>query len=404
MTTLKAKTVLPIALVALAGVAALGLVAIQPTAVPQPMLRRPPLVQTLGIEPRDIELMIRAHGTVVPRTESELVSEVSGRIVWVSPSLAAGGFVQEGERLLAIEPGDYEVAVERAEAGLARAESQLQLAESHLARLSRLSKSGALSTADLDDALSGRSVAEANRREASAVLNQAQRDLARTQVLSPFVGRVRKKLADVGQYVTRGAPVARVYAVDYAEVRLPIPDDEAAFVDLPIDYRDEQADMRGPEVILRADFAGRTYSWNGRIVRTEGELDPKTRMIHAVARVEDPYARGDDPSRPPLAVGLFVEAEIRGRSFHDIVVLPRKVLRGGADEVVLVDSEGRLERRGVEVLRRESERVLIRAGLSRGERVCLTSPSIAVEGMAVRSVEAEDAAKPHVFATRGDAS
>lgn len=401
MTTQKAKAIVPMGVVALAGVAALGLVAIRPTVAPTPMLRRPPLVRTIGVEPRDIELTIRAHGTVVPRTESELVAEVSGRIVWVSSSLAAGGFVQEGETLLRIESGDYEVALERAGAGLARAESQLHLAENNLDRLTKLSRSGALSPADLDDARSGRSVAEANQREAAAALDQAQRDLARTEVRSPFIGRIREKRVDMGQYVTRGAPVARVYAVDYAEVRLPIPDDEAAFVDLPIDYRDERADQSGPQVTLRAEFAGREYAWTGRIVRTEGELDPKTRMIHAVARVEDPYARGDDPMRPPLAVGLFVEAEIRGRSFSDVVALPRKVLRGGSDEVVIVDAEGRLERRPVDVLRRERERVLIRGGLERGERVCLTSPAIAVEGMAVRTVDAEESREPEILAQHG---
>ena len=153
---------------------------------------------------------------------------------------------------------------------------------------------------------------EANRLEAEASLTQAGHDLQRTKVKAPFAGRIRNKYVDVGQFVNRGNPVARIYAVDYAEVRLPIPDDAAAFVDLPIDYRGEGGEAPQPKVVLTADFGGEQFSWNGRIVRTEGELDPRTRMIHAVARVEDPYGRGDDPNRPPFAVGLFVEAEIEG--------------------------------------------------------------------------------------------
>lgn len=380
------KTTLPLAVIALACLGALGLVAVRPTVSPEPSSRRPPVVETLEAKPRDVRIRVWAHGSVEPRTESDVVAEVSGRIEWVSPSLVAGGFVHEGEPLLRIEAGDFEVGVARAQAGLARATSRLQLADADLRRLDSLSRSGVVSPADLDDAKSARAVAQADLLEAEAALAQARRDLARTEVRSPYLGRVRTKHVDLGQYVTRGAPIGRLYAVDYAEVRLPIPDEEAAFLDLPIGYRGEPGEAAGPAVTLHAEFAGRRHTWSARIVRTEGELDARTRMIHAVARVDDPYGRGDDPDRPPLAVGLFVEAEIEGRVFEDVVALPRKALRGGQDEIVVVDAEGRLARRTVDVLRRERDRVLIRAGVAPGERVCLTSPRVAVDGMQVESV------------------
>jgi hypothetical protein len=219
--------------------------------------------------------------------------------------------------------------------------------------------------------------------------------------------------------VSRGAPIATLYATDYAEVRLPIPDRELAFVDLPLAYRPdgpngpngpdgpEGPDLPGdgtgtldavgsvgPSVRLRAEFAGGQHAWSGRIVRTEGEIDPKSRMIHAVARVEDPYAREAGSDRPPLAVGLFVEAEIQGRRVERAVVLPRAALRrqeaspgaAAADGhfVLVVDHESRLEFRSVEVLRTEREEVVIGAGLQAGERVCVSPLRAAVEGMTVR--------------------
>jgi hypothetical protein len=174
-------------------------------------------------------------------------------------------------------------------------------------------------------------------------------------------------------------------------VRLPIPDRDAAFVDLPIDYRDEDVETTGPEVILRARFAGREYSWTGRIVRTEGELDPQTRMIHAVARVEDPYGRSSNPDRPPLAVGLFVDAEISGRQQDDVVELPRSALRG-RDEVAIVNDDGRIELRRVEILRRDRNRVLVASGIDRGERIVSGPLAVAVDGMQVRVVEERDVA------------
>jgi hypothetical protein len=166
--------------------------------------------------------------------------------------------------------------------------------------------------------------------------------------------------------------VARIYAVDYAEVRLPIPDQEAAFVDLPIDYRGDASENAGPEVLLRERFAGREYSWTGTIVRTEGEIDPRTRMIQTVARIQDPYGRSAQLERPPLAVGMFVKAEIGGRLLEDIVVLPRSALRG-RDQVLVVDAENRLRLRRVDILRKQRETVVIAGGLAPGELVC-TSP------------------------------
>ena len=194
---------------------------------------------------------------------------------------------------------------------------------------------------------------------------------------------MREKTADVGQFVTVGAPVARVYAVDAAEIRLPLPDAELAYLDLPLNYRGESGRVRGPRVTLRTTFAGRRHEWEGRIVRTEGEIDPRTRMVHVVAEVRDPYGRGADPMRPPLAAGMFVEAEIDGRTVQDVAVLPRAARRG-ADQVLIVDGENRLRFRQVDLLRTTIDEVFVRSGLHTGERVILSPLEAVSDGMRVR--------------------
>jgi hypothetical protein len=177
-------------------------------------------------------------------------------------------------------------------------------------------------------------------------------------------------------------------------VRLPLPDTELRFIDLPMLYRGESTEAAGPPVRLRARFAGREHTWQGHIVRTEGEIDARSRMVNVVARVEDPYARvtrdgpdGEvsppDRDRPPLAVGLFVSAEIQGRRVEDAISLPRAALRNG-DAVLLVDAENRLRRREVDVLRTEDERVVIGGGLRAGDAVVVSPLASAVEGMIVR--------------------
>lgn len=381
------KVWLPL-LVVLAGVlGAVGMVAVRPAVSTQTPPHLAPLVRVIEVVPETVRLRVQAQGNVEPRTESALVAEVSGRIVWVSPSLASGGFLAAGEELVRIDPTDHQLAVERAEAAHARARSALELARTGARRQRTLSDRNVTSPAAVEEAENQERAADAGVREAAAALEQARRDLARTVVVAPFVGRVREKHVDIGQFVNRGTTVARVYAVDFAEIRLPIPDAQAAFVDLPIAFRDDETDDGSqrtlPEVILRSSFAGRAHTWRGRIVRTEGAIDPRTRMIHAVARVEDPYGRGDDPDRPPLAVGLFVDAEIEGRLVDDVFPLPRIALRG-ENEVVVVDSEDRIRIRRVEILKREHDSVLVTAGLRAGERVVASPLALTVEGMAVR--------------------
>ena len=230
--------------------------------------------------------------------------------------------------------------------------------------------------------------AKALLASAEAAYEKAEYDLERTVAKAPFAGRVREKRVDVGQFVSRGSSVARLYSVDFAEVRLPISDNELEFVNLPLAYRGQNERAAGPRVTLLADFAGKRHTWQGRIVRTEGEIDPRSRMVQAIAQVEDPYGKAR-PGRPPLAVGMFVEAEIYGKTAANVFVLPRIVLRG-ADQVLVVDNENRLRFRTVDILRTESDQVIIRSGLEAGERVGISIVEAAVDGMTVRVLEEPD--------------
>jgi len=345
---------------------------------------------------------VRAHGSVTPRSETDLVPQVSGEVVAVSPALAAGGFFEQGDVLARIDRADYEAELESARAALARAESEFGRASKERDRQRRLADRSVASEARIDDAENAYRIAEATQREARARAARALRDLDRTTLRAPYTGRVRSESVDVGQFVQRGAPIAKIYAVDFAEVRLPLPDRELAYVDLPISPRAagelEQApevgaaappavdpiDATHPAVRLRAEFAGAQREWSGEVVRTEGELDPRSRMLHVVARVADPYGLASgDLDATPLAVGLFVDAEIFGREVRDVFVLPRTALRG-TSQVYVIDAQGALRIRDVEVLRIEGERVVVGAGLAASERVCVSPLSAAVDGMRVR--------------------
>jgi RND family efflux transporter MFP subunit len=313
-------------------------------------------------------------------------------VVWASPALVSGGFFAKEDVLLRVDPADYEIALERARASLNRAESEDRRATRDLERRRGLAERKYASAAELDQAENIQRAAAAALREARAARVQAERELARTELRAPYAGRVREARVDVGQFVTRGASLATIYAVDYVEVRLPIPDDELAYLDRALLSESQDAEG-GTDVILHARFAGRDRTWRGRIVRSEGEIDPKSRMVHVVARVEDPYGRLSAAHEAPLAVGLFVDAEILGAIAEQVFVLPRASLRS-EDRVLVVDAESRLRFRRVEVLRASGESVVVAAGLQPGDQVCVSPLDAPVDGMLVRVALDQESAGP----------
>ena len=363
-----------------------------------------PLVQTMIVEAASHQFVVRSQGSVSPRRESDLIPQVSGEVLWVSTALAAGGFFERGDVLARIDDADYRVARESARASVARAESEYRRAKKELDRQRRLADRSVASESRIDDAENDYRIAEASLREAQASLERAERDLTRTELKAPYRGRVRSEQVDLGQFVSRGTPIGKLYAVDYAEVRLPLPDRELAYLDLlllmQVPKQTDAGPVRGARVDLEADFAGERHHWEGTLVRTEAELDPRSRMIHVVARIPDPYGL-ETPRSAPLAVGLFVEATIKGETVDEAVVLPRDALRD-ANQVYVIDDSGHLRFRDVEVLRTEREHVVLRGGLAGGERVCISRLEAAIDGMAVRILDEQGVEPSEGLARRNE--
>jgi RND family efflux transporter MFP subunit len=219
---------------------------------------------------------------------------------------------------------------------------------------------------------------------AQAARDQARRDVERTVVRAPYAGRARERRVDVGDFVGRGTVLARIYATDALEVRLPLPDAELAHLELPSQWRSELPPEQAPPVVLRARFAGAEHEWRGRLVRIEGEIDPRTRMVHVVARVDASDTANGAAQRPPLAPGMFVQASIAGRTYRGVFAVPRSAMRD-RDSLWAVDSGQRLRLLRVGVLHADHERVLVRSGLAAGARICVSPLDAPVDGMQVRT-------------------
>jgi RND family efflux transporter MFP subunit len=386
--TKKIRLFLPFAILFLGIIGAFIIVRSRPKIEKKEVTFPPPLVRSQIIKLQDVQLTVNSQGTVSPRTESELFSQVAGQVIDVSPGFARGGFFSKNDVLIRVDPRDYEFAISRLKAEVAQAKLQLtqEEGEASVAR-EEWQKLGAgeepnplvLREPQLAQAIAALEAAEAS-------LQQAELNLERTRIRAPFDGRVRSKNVDLGEYVGPGIPLATIYAVDYAEVRLPVPDDQMAYLDCCIDYRGQDPSNLDIDVILKANYAGQLHSWEGKIVRIEGEIDPRTRMVTLVARVNNPYSPPKEGNRPPFAVGLFVEAKIVGRNVEGVAVVPRSALRG-RNRVLVIDGENHLHFRDVDVLKSDAETVVLKSGLKDGESLCLSPMETVVDGMHVRVLE-----------------
>lgn len=335
----------------------------------------PKVVKVINVQLEKIRLTVRSQGTIAPRTESELVPEVSGRVLAVSPALAAGGHFKKGDVLLRIDDADYRTALSRARSSVQRTEAELELAQFEHGRQKSLQDRKLASRSQFEQAARTLKVASAAHADAVTAAKQAERDLWRTELQAPFDGRVRSERADVGQFIQRGTSIGTLYASDTVEVRLPVADRQLAFLNIPFGYQGDIDAPDAPKVILKAEFAGEKLSWEGTIVRTEAEIDAQSRMVNVVAQVRT-------MNDPQLTVGLFVSAEIQGREVDNVIVLPRSALRGN-DRVLVVDEEDRLYHRDITPLRLYEDKVIVQAGLVTGERVCISQIQTVIDGMRV---------------------
>ena len=355
------------------------LMATAPVLEPSSVEKLATTVRVVEIQPKSVQLKVNSQGSVMPSTESQLIPEVSGKVSWMSPNLVAGGYFDDQEILIRVDDTDYKTKLDRAQANLTRAEAEQQHNEFEYRRMQSLVKRNLVSRSQLENSLRAYRVAEASLQDATANFNQAEQDLARTQIRAPFAGLVRSENVDIGQFVSRGSPIATIYAGNQAEVRLPIADRQLAFLNIPVSIRGEIPQEFQPEVTLTAQYAGQTLEWKGNIVRSEAEIDISSRMVQLVARVES-------TSNPvPLSIGLFVSAEIQGLAAKNVVVLPREALRND-NQVLVVDDENRLRFRKIETLRLYQDDLLVQAGLEAGERVCISPLQTAIEGMVVNPV------------------
>ncbi len=350
-----------------------------------------PLLEAQVARVQDIQMTVHGSGTVHPKIQVSVTPQVSGVITSCAECFVDGGFFRAGRVLVTIDRSDYELAVDNAAAAIADAEMNLirEQAEADIAleQWQQLHP-GTEPTSPLVLRKPQIRQARAQLQAAHARLTRAKLDLARTAISLPFNGRISQKDVDHGQYVTPGKPIATVYGTDIAEIVVPLEDRELKWFDLPTGYTDgdggddKRNTPRGAWAELTVDFAGRESTWIGQVVRTQGLIDPTSRMVNVVIEVEDPFKQAGD--RPPLTPGMFVrDVVIKGRTLGNVLRIPRHALHNGSEVWVAADEKLRIKT--VQIARQDDSYAYIAEGLDDGD-VIITSPlDTATDGMEIRT-------------------
>lgn len=374
---------IPILVIAGGILVARAMILSRPEASTKPVLPPAVLVQIAVAEREPVTFSVQSQGSVSPRTQTILVSEVSGLIVKVSDEFVNGGFFSKGDILVRIDPSNYQTALKRATAEVRRAET-LVATENALAgyavkdwqRLRRLN-AARKPASDLTLRKPQLAQALAELESADANYQRAVKDLERTAIRAPYDGMIREKQADIGQYVNTGTPLALTFATDFAEVRLPLSQNDLRFITLP-----SREDKIGLPVKLHSVIGDVDQVWNARIVRSEGVFDATRRVLHVVAQIEDPYAT-KTPDREPARIGTFVTAEITGREAGSLFKIPRYSLTRG-NTLWVLDKDSLIQPKEIKVVRMDEDFAYVESGIEEGDRYCVTPPPQALPGMQVR--------------------
>jgi RND family efflux transporter MFP subunit len=342
---------------------------------------KPPTVRVMTAYKKQYQPHIQTQGTVRPKRAIELVPEVAGKIIWVSPSFSNGGSFNKGDVLVRIDPSNYQFAIERAQANVADAQAKLALeaAEGEIARQDWEDISNGRQATDLALRKPQLAGAKAKLASTNADLRKAQLDLARTNIKAPFQGRVDVKRSDIGKYVSLGNNLADVYSTDVAEIYLPLTDKQIGEINLQPIYERGKSEQEPLLVKLTADVGGKSRTWTGHITRTAGSVDQNNRVLNVIVEVENPYDVKENGA--PLLNGLFVHAEIPGAVIDDVVEIPRAAIRNQS-QIVIVDQDNKLWSRAIDIVDTTRQAALVR-GVNAGERIVISPLDILIEGSEV---------------------
>ncbi len=361
-------------------------------------------VETVKVKKSHYQVIISSYGVVQPKIQTNLVTEVSGRVVEVSEKLRTGAFFKKGDVLLKIDARDYEVELSIAQAAVAESEVAVQQekAQAEIAKRDWNAKPGSKMGRALALRQPQVAAALAHLKASKARLMAAQLNLERTQVRAPYDGQVITQQVDLGQVVNASMVVADIYATDIMEVRLPIKSRDREYLQLPDAHQQDaqQQDNRrheSPHVVFSSQIGLQNYQWYGHIVRTEAQIDSESRQLYVIAQIKKEETSVMD-NKPQLKIGQFVQASIYGKKLNNIFKIPRQAINQNNELAIL--HESRLNKRVLVPIWSDSEHIIVKEGLQEGEVFSLTPIQNIASGTLIQPLD--DIKKDKTFLSKKD--
>ena len=374
------------------------------------------------------------YGLAAPRRVWRAMAEVKGVIVDVNPQLVAGALLPEGVELLRVEAADYQLAVARLKAAIVETGARLEelaveernrqasldieqrslvLAQTSLARIRQLMETGAVPRDQVDreerlvlqqeqairqlqNALeqlpARREALQATRAVQQANLQQAELDLSRTVLRAPFACRPGHVTLQKGQYVNVGQTLFEAMGTEVVEIEAKFrpeqmrnlldPERRRHFADgMNMAALQQRFDLDVSVHLRSGDW---TASWPARFDRIREIVDPRSRALNIVVVVDRPYDLIIPGVRPALTQGMYCEVELLAPPRPGAIILPRAALWD--NRVHVVDENNRLHSRPVTLAFAQDDFWVVETGLAPGERVVVSDPAPAREGLLVEPI------------------
>lgn len=366
------------------GVAVLIIFLTEPAAVREGATRQTAmLVDIVKAEKGSYRPEIVVTGTVVPVRDIILSPRISGEIMSLAEHFTPGGHVSQGQSLLQIDSSDYRNIADQRKSELLQAEAELniEMGRQQVARqdyklidtgLAGQNKALVLREPQLNSA-------KARVQSARAAYRQALINLQRTEIKAPFDALIISRYVNKGSQVNAGDQLARLTGTDKYWIEATVPLSYQQWLEYPGKNEEE-----GSEVIIRNRTAWPAGQHRkGYLYKMTGTLEDQTRMLRVLIEVPDPLALDYAyDTVPPLMIGSFVEALIRGKEISDVIRLNRDYVR--KDGTLWLMKDSLLSIRKVNIIFSDIRYAYIRDGVQENDSIVVSNLATVADSARLR--------------------
>jgi len=304
------------------------------------------------------------QGALFPKEKAVLAAEVAGALAQVFSDM--GDKVTEGQVLARIDPREFQLRLDSAQAQFEQVQARLANAKANFQRMKELNNQHLVSAQQYDQSSAEMRVAQADADAAEKMVGIARKKLNDTFIRAPFAGSVQKRTVSLGEHVGEGMPLYELIATDPIKLRAPIPERfvPMAKVGLPIDLT---IDAR-PEL-----------TFHGAVTRIAPALDENSRTLLIEAEVPNP----DGMLKP----GYFAHVTMNLGHDRALFIPNAAILRYAGVARVFVFKDGAVRSREVSTGTLEGDQIEILSGLKQGERVVVSDVDRLADGTSVIAKE-----------------